>query len=309
MRSQPGRSIPRGEPCIGIMVMASIEQSLVPPRLAVRVRRWPLRVRLAAGVLLLHALVAVTGPLWAPHSPTKLLVGPPFAPPSLSYPCGVDNLGRDVFSRVLYGERTDLSLALSATGVGVFLGTGLGMVTAYVQGGFDDVLMRVVDVLLSIPPLILALLVVNSLGYSATLLVCTLAFFYTPRVARVVRAATLGVVMEDFVAAAKARGESSWSIAARELFPNVVGVVFVEFAVRTAYAVTFIGSMGFLGFGPPAPAPEWGRMVNESREFIATAPWVTVAPAVAIASLVVALNVFTDGVAQGLSKVVQWEHR
>jgi peptide/nickel transport system permease protein len=183
------------------------------------------------------------------------------------------------------------------------------MVTAYVQGGFDDVLMRVVDVLLSIPPLILALLVVNSLGYSATLLVCTLAFFYTPRVARVVRAATLGVVMEDFVAAAKARGESSWSIAARELFPNVVGVVFVEFAVRTAYAVTFIGSMGFLGFGPPAPAPEWGRMVNESREFIATAPWVTVAPAVAIASLVVALNVFTDGVAQGLTKVVQWEHR
>lgn len=291
------------------MVTTGIEQALVPTRPAAGVKGWPLRVRLAAGVLLLHAAVALTGPLWSPRSPTALLVGPPFAPPSLRYPCGVDNLGRDVCSRVLHGERTDLVLALSATGLGVFFGTGLGMVTGYVQGWFDDVLMRVVDVLLSIPPLILALLIVSSLGYSAALLVSTLAFFYTPRVIRVVRAATLAVVMEDFVTVARARAESSWSIATRELLPNLIGVVVVEFAVRTAYAVTFIGSMGFLGFGPPPPTPEWGRMINESREFIATAPWVTVAPAVAIASLVVSLNVFTDGVARGLATAVQWEHR
>jgi peptide/nickel transport system permease protein len=264
----------------------------------------PTAALVAGGVLVIHFLVAVTGPLWAPYSPTQSLVGPPLAPPSAHYLFGTDNLGRDVFSRVVHGERTVLTLALSATGLAVILGATLGIVMGYVRGWLDETVMRVVDILISIPPLILALLILGSLGSSPPLLILTVAFFYTPRIARVVRAATLDVVTEDFVAIAKARGESAWSIALRELLPNVVGTVFVEFAIRSGYAVIFIGSLGFLGFGAPPPAPEWGLMINEGRDHIFVSPWPVLAPSLGIATLVVALNLFTEGIARVLGRSV-----
>jgi len=268
---------------------------------------WPLSALIAGSILVLHGVIALTGPMWAPYSPTKILVGQPFASPSTAHLLGTDNLGRDVFSRVIYGERTVLTLSLSATGLGVLCGASLGLVTGYARGWLDEVVMRIIDIMISIPPLILALLVISALGSSPLLLVLTVAFFYVPRVARVVRAATLRVVMEDFVTMARARGESAWSIAHKELLPNVIGTVLVEFAIRSGYAVIFIGSMGFLGFGPPPPTPEWGLMVNQGREYIVTAPWAVVAPAVGIASLVVPLNLFTDGMARLLGQSVPWE--
>jgi peptide/nickel transport system permease protein len=264
----------------------------------------PTAAQIAGAVLVLHILVAVTGPLWAPYSPTQSLVGPPLAPPSAEYLFGTDNLGRDVFSRVVYGERTVLALTLSATGLAVILGATLGIIMGYMRGWLDEIVMRIVDMLISIPPLILALLILGGLGSSPLILILTVAFFYTPRIARVVRAATLEVVTEDFVAVAKARGESAWSIAWRELLPNVVGTVFVEFAIRSGYAVIFIGSLGFLGFGAPPPTPEWGLMINEGRDDIFVAPWPVLAPSFGIATLVVALNLFTEGVARVLGRSV-----
>ncbi len=267
---------------------------------------WPPSALIAGSILVLHGLIALTGPTWAPYSPTRILVGQPFASPSAAHLLGTDNLGRDVFSRVVYGERTVLTLSLSATGLGVLCGASAGLMTGYVRGWLDELVMRVIDVTISIPPLILALLVISALGSSSLLLVLTVAFFYVPRVARVVRAATLSVVMEDFVTIARARGESAWSIAHRELLPNVLGTVLVEFAIRSGYAVIFIGSVGFLGFGPPPPTPEWGSMVNQGREYIVTAPWAVVAPALGIASLVVPLNLFTDGMARLFGQSVPW---
>jgi peptide/nickel transport system permease protein len=156
-------------------------------------------------------------------------------------------------------------------------------------------MMRLGDVIISFPPLILALLIVSALGSNSVILVSSVAFFYLPRVARVVRAAALRIVTEDFIGVAIVRGEPWTWIAFHEILPNIIGTLLVEFAVRTGYAVVFIGSMGFLGFGPPPPSPEWGLMINEAREYIAVAPWAAIGPSLAVATFVVALNVFTEG--------------
>jgi peptide/nickel transport system permease protein len=255
---------------------------------------------IAAAVLLLHAIVALTGFLWAPYAPNTLLAGEPFSPPSIDHLLGTDNFGRDVFSRLVHGERFVLVQAFSAAGLAVVVGSALGIVTAYVRGWIDNVVMRLVEILLSIPPLILALLILGALGSSYPLVVATVAFFFAPRIMMVIRAAALAVVTEDFVTIAKLRGESAWSIAARELLPNVTSSVFVELSLRTGYAVLFIGGLSFLGFGAAPPTPDWGLMINEGRSFISAAPWPVLGPSLALASLVVALSLFTEGVSESL---------
>lgn len=264
---------------------------------------------LVAGIIMvIYIVAALAGPVLAPYPPTKMLAGDPYEHPSAQHLLGTDNLGRDVFSRVVYGERVVLSLALSATGLAVILGTLLGLILGYVRGWVDEVVMRVMDILISIPPLILSLLILGALGASYVLIILTVAFFYVPRVATVIRAATLDVVTEDFITIARLRGESAWSIAIRELLPNVVGTVFVEFSLRTGYAVIFIGGLGFLGFGAAPPTPEWGLMINEGRAYLSMAPWAVLGPSIAIAVLVIALSLFTEGSSQLLGLSAQQGH-
>ena len=258
----------------------------------------PVMARLAALVLLVYAVVAVTGPLWAPYGSTAVLVGQPFDSPSAGYLFGTDNLGRDVFSRVVYGSRPVLIMALSSTGLAVMFGAAIGLLLAYRRGWVDELGMRIIDILMSIPPLVLALLLISALGNSSILVVLTVAFLFAPRVARIVRAATLAIVTEDYIAAAVARGESAVGIAVRELLPNVVGTVFVEFSIRSGYAIVFIGALGFLGFGAPPPAPEWGLMINEGYSNINASFWPVIAPAATMAVLVIAVNLFTEGLAR-----------
>jgi peptide/nickel transport system permease protein len=255
---------------------------------------------LAASVLAIHLVVAFTGPIWMPYPYDKLVVAPPLSPPSLEHLFGTDQLGRDVFSRVVYGTRIVLLLSISSTALGVFAGGSVGMLVGYLGGGIDTSVMRLVDLLLSIPPIVLALLVLSGLGSSPFLLILTVAFVWSPRACRVARARVLEVVTEEFVTAAKLRGESSWRIVASELLPNVLSTLLVEFAIRCSFAVTMVGSLGFLGFGVRPPTPEWGVMVSESRGFIATASWTVLFPILAIASLTVAINLFTDGFASAL---------
>jgi peptide/nickel transport system permease protein len=252
----------------------------------------------AAVVLLAYALVALTGPLWAPYGPAEVLVGDPFEGPSLAHLLGTDNLGRDVFSRVVYGSRPVLAMAVSATGLAVICGATIGLLLAYRRGWIDELAMRVIDILMSIPPLVLALLLISALSNSSVLVVLTVAFLFAPRVARIVRASTLAIVTEDYVTAAVTRGESALGIAIRELLPNVAGTVFVEFSIRTGYAIVFIGALGFLGFGAPPPAPEWGLMINEGYANINASFWPVMAPAGCMAVLVIATNLFTEGLAR-----------
>jgi peptide/nickel transport system permease protein len=249
-------------------------------------------------VLLGFIAVALTGPLWAPYGAADLGDGDPFEGPSLAHLFGTDNFGRDVFSRVVYGSRPVLAMAAASTGLAVVVGAALGMLLAYRRGWIDELGMRALDILMSIPPLVLALLIISALGNSGVLVVLTVAFLFAPRVARIVRAATLAIVTEDYVTAAVTRGESALGIAVRELLPNVAGTVFVEFSIRTGYAIVFIGALSFLGFGAPPPAPEWGLMINEGYSNINASFWPVMAPAATMAVLVIAVNLFTEGLAR-----------
>ncbi|MDQ3501518.1 MAG: ABC transporter permease [Actinomycetota bacterium] len=264
------------------------------------IRDLPAPYLLATAVLAIHLLVALTGPLWAPFDPVKLSAGPPFTSPSPDHLFGTDNFGRDVFSRVVHGERVVLLLALSASGLAVLVGASLGVILAYLRNWVDESAMRVVDLLLTIPPLILSLLLLSALGSGYVIMISTVAFFFALRVLTVIRAAALNVVTEDFVTAARLRGESAWSVARREVLPNVMSTVLVEFSLRTGYAVLFIGGLSFLGFGAAPPTPEWGLMISEARPYVTNAPWIVLAPSLALASLVVSLSLFTEAISEAL---------
>jgi peptide/nickel transport system permease protein len=257
----------------------------------------PLPASIAGLVILAYVLIALTAPLWTPYDPASILVGSPLASPSAEHLFGTDALGRDVFSRVMHGSRPVLIMALSSTALAVLCGATIGLFAGYRRGWLDQFAMRVTDVLVSFPTLILAMLILSAVGNTAVFVVLTVAFINVPRIARVVRAATLAIVSEDYVTSAVTRGESTASIIFIELMPNVSGTIFVEFAVRSGFVIVFIGALGFLGFGAPPPTPEWGVMINEGRNSIAASVWPVIAPAGAMALLVVALNLFTDGIA------------
>jgi peptide/nickel transport system permease protein len=260
--------------------------------------RLPVSARVGGLILLAMVIVAATGHLWAPYAPGRIMSGRPFEAPSFAHILGTDNLGRDVFSRVVIGSRPVMLMAISAAAIATLFGSAIALILSLYRGMVDEIGMRILEVLASIPPIVLALLLISALGNSSTLIVLTVAFLFVPRIARVVRAGALAVVREDFVTAAITRGESMASIAAREVLPNVLGTVMVEFAIRCGFAIVFIGALGFLGFGAPPPAPEWGLMINEGRAHITASYWPVVAPAGAMAVLVIAVSLFTDGLAR-----------
>jgi peptide/nickel transport system permease protein len=270
-----------------------------------RARRLPPTMIVGGSLLVLYAIVALTGPLWAPHSPTAA-ESIPFSGASVDHLFGTDLLGRDVFSRVVRGTRDDLFLALSSTAVAVIVGGVIGLVSGYVGGWIDQLLMRFFEMIISIPLLVLALLAIAAAGPersgSYLLLIGVVVLVYAPRIARMARTVAIDLVTRDFVTVARARGESIWSITRRELAPNATGVLLVEFGVRAGYAPILIGSLGFLGFGARPPSPEWGLMISENRSAIVTAPLTVLAPSIALALLVISLNLFTDGLARFLGR-------
>jgi len=252
---------------------------------------------IAAFIILTYVVVAVTAPLLAPYDPSAVMVGLPLAPPGPDHFFGTDSLGRDVFSRVVHGSRPVLIMSLSAALLAVAVGASLGLFAAYLGGWFDQLTMRGLDVLISVPTLILGMLILSAVGNTALLVVLTVAFINMPRIARVVRAATLMIVSEDYITSATTRGVSPLSMVFVELLPNVLGTIFIEFAVRSGFIIVFIGALGFLGFGAPPPTPEWGVMINEGRSTISVSLWPVLAPAAAMAILVVSLNLVTDAIA------------
>lgn len=254
--------------------------------------------RIGAAIILVYIAVALTGSLWAPYGAAAILTGSPFEGGSLKHLFGTDNLGRDVFSRVVLGTRSVLTMTFAATFLALAVGGLIGIVLGYLRNWVDELGMRIIDILISIPTLVLALLIISAIGNSLWLVVLTVAFLFAPRVARVARAATLNVATNDYVAAALARGESTLSICFREILPNIMGVMLVEFAIRCAFAIIFIGSLGFLGFGAPPPTPEWGLMINEARANATNSLWPVLAPAAVMALLVIAINLFADGLSR-----------
>jgi peptide/nickel transport system permease protein len=278
-------------------------------RALIRIHRLPPTFLIGSIILIFYLIVALTGRFWAPYSFTKTSTGPPFTPPSLKHFFGTDQLGRDVFSRVVHGTDDVLILALTSTLVAMLVGVPLGLMSGLLRGWFDEVLMRVFDIIISVPLLILALLVIAAAGPQLSgnsfLLIGVVVIVYAPRIARMTRAVAMNLVTADFVTVARLRGDSTWKIVRRELLPNATGVILVEFGVRAGYAPILIGSLGFLGFGARPPTPEWGLMISENRMAIVTAPVTVLAPAIALAVLTIGLNLFTDGMARILGRTTQ----
>ena len=272
-------------------------------------RQAPQGFRIGSVVLFLHLLVSATGPFWAPYGYAEMGAGIPLSGMSWAHPFGVDQLGRDVFSRVVHGGHIVIMLSISATFAGLVAGSALGLLSGYLGGWFDEVAMRLVEALISIPFLVLALLAVSTAGPKLAgeplLVVFAVALVYAPRIARIARAAALDIVTRDFVTVARLRGEGAWSVVRRELLPNATGVLLVEFAVRAGYAPVLIGSLSFLGFGIRPPTPEWGLMISENRSLIIIAPITVIGPSLMLASLVVGLNLWTEGLARILGRSVQ----
>jgi peptide/nickel transport system permease protein len=228
---------------------------------------------------------------------------------SWKHPFGVDQLGRDVFSRAIYGGHIVILLSLSGTLLGTAIGAVVGLMSGYIGGWVDEVLQRLLEALISIPFLVLALIAIVAAGPALSgnpiLLVLVIALIYAPRIARMARAAAMDIASRDFVTVAKLRGESAWSVMRRELLPNATSVLLVEFALRAGYAPVLIGSLGFLGFGVRPPTPEWGLIMSENRSLITFSPITVVGPGLMLASLVVGLNLFTEGLARILGRTVR----
>jgi peptide/nickel transport system permease protein len=255
----------------------------------------------ATALLVLHLVVALAGPLLAPYDPEAPLVGDPFDGRSADHWLGTDNFGRDVFSRLVAGERVILIQSIATSAIAVSVGSMLGIVAAYRRGWFDAAVMRVVELVLSFPSLIIGMLLLTVVGPSRVTIVFIVAALFVAPVTTVVRAAALSVVTEDFVTVARLRGESRLAIAWREILPNVLPTAFVEFSLRTGYAAILIGTLAFLGFGAAPPTPDWGLMISEGRDYVSAAPWAVLAPSLALGSLVVGLSLFTEGVTDLLS--------
>ena len=245
------------------------------------------------GIVAFWIAAAILAPLVAPYPPNDL-VGPPSRAPGGGFLLGTDDLGRDVFSRLLWGARPVLILAPLSVLIAEAIGAAIGLVSGYLGGLADEILMRVNDALISFPAILLYLLIIAALGPSKLNVVVAIAAGSVPGIARIVRGVVLDLRSRAFVSAARVRGERLWYILLVELLPNVRGPILVDAMLRVGYATFAIGTLGFLGLGAPPPDPDWGGMVNQGVRWLAVSSWMTVVPAVALASLVVGLNLVAD---------------
>lgn len=220
--------------------------------------------------------------------------------PSSEHWFGTDNLGRDVFARVIYGSRISLQVSIMSIVISLIIGGGFGAVAGYYGGRVDDILMRIMDVFLAIPNMLMAIAVVASLGPSMFNLMLAIAISNIPRFARIVRASILGVKDEEFVEAARACGATNTRIIIREVLPNCMAPIIVQGSIAIASSILVIASLSFVGLGVAPPTPEWGSMLSEGRTYIRDSNYLTVFPGLAIAITSLSINLLGDGLRDAL---------
>ncbi|HEX5556273.1 MAG TPA: ABC transporter permease [Gaiellales bacterium] len=254
-----------------------------------------------AVILAFWVLDAIFWRAIVPHDP--LAVGPvdTLKAPGGAHWFGTDNLGRDVFSRVLAGAATVLVIAPAATALGLVGGTAVGLVTGFYRGWVDDVVSRIVDAFLALPLIVIAVLVLASLGRDTRNIVLVIGIIFTPLIGRTVRSAVLVEREREYVAAARLRGERGIRIMVWEILPNITGPIMVEATVRLAYAIFTAATLSFLGLGLQDPSPDWGLQIANGRAYMQVAWWMVIFPAAALATLVVGVNLVADG----LKRVVE----
>ena len=257
----------------------------------------------ALGLLLvgLMLVIVIVGPWLAPYDPETFAPLQRYKPPSLQFWLGTDQYGRDILSRLLYGARATVLMAIIASALGTLAGALIGTTSAYLGGRSDEAIMRTIDAVMSIPSLLMALLIVTLLGKSSFNALLAIGIAFTPGMARVTRSVALTVRKQDYVSAAIARGENARYIVWREMLPNVVAPIVVEMTIRVAFAVMLFATLSFLGLGAQPPAPEWGLMVSESRRFMHLSPWMILWPSLAIATVAIGFNLLGDGLRDALN--------
>lgn len=251
-------------------------------------------------VLAALVLTAVFAAYLAPQSPTEGDITQKLIPPiwmergDWEHPLGTDRFGRDVLSRIIYGSRISLLVSLIAIGVAGTFGTALGLISGYRGGLIDAVLMRLTDIALSLPLILIAVVLVAVSEPSFRNVVLVIALLLWPRFARQIRGETLGIKQQDFVALAVVAGRSSWWIMSRHIFPNVVPTLLVITTLQVGYVILLEGTLSFLGVGVPPPNPAWGLMIADGRGFLATAWWISLFPGLAMLLIVLAVNLMGD---------------
>jgi peptide/nickel transport system permease protein len=263
--------------------------------LLTQLARAPLSAKFGLLIIVLYVLVALFAPVLAPYGETQV-VGDGFAPWSGQFLLGTDNLGRDMFSRLVYGARNTLGIAFLTTVLAFLLGGLSGLIAAIKGGWVDQVLSRLVDILMAIPQLIFALLILSVVGTNATSLVLVIALLDSTRVFRLSRAVAMTVVVQDFVEASRLRGEGLWWLVTREVLPNAAAPLIAEFGLRFCFVFLFISALSFLGLGIQPPTADWGSMVRDNAVLITFGDISPLLPALAVALITVSVNFVVDWV-------------
>ncbi len=266
-----------------------------------QLKKSPLAV-IGIAIILMWLVFAFIGPSIIPYTHTAMdsenqMVGPGMA----GHLLGTDSLGRDILARIVYGSRSILTVALLTSIFSTFVGVVLGFSAGYFGGKADTFFLRAMDILMAIPPLVLSMVILGILGDSSIVsLTIIVSIAFVPATARVSRGVLLTEKSQEYVSAARIRGENHLYIMFVEILPNTMGPIIVEATARFAYSIMTVASLGFLGVGLQPPTPDWGMMVIENKPIIAQAPWTVLFPALAIASLVIAISIFSDFVSKVL---------
>ena len=259
------------------------------------------KVALWGGYLLLFLiLVAILGPYFTVHDPVRVNFSTRLLPPSAEFWLGTDHNGRDIFTRLIHGMRITLFVGFSSVLVGALIGVPLGIVSGFYGGAIDSVIMRVIDVLLAFPGILLAIALVSVLGGSISNVIIAVAVFSIPTFARVVRGSTLTIRKLEYIDAVRALGASDLRIIVKHVLPNILSPIIVQSTLRIAIAILVASSLSFLGLGAQPPSPEWGRMLSDGRNYMFDHPHVAFFPGLAIAIVVLAFNLFGDGLRDAL---------
>lgn len=253
-----------------------------------------------AFIIIVIILLAILAPVIAPYDPTKMNPANKLQTPSAEHWLGTDDKGRDILSRLLYGARISLTVGILSTVIGAAVGIVLGLISGYYGRWVDSLIMRICDVLLAFPGILLALAIVAVLGASTTNVIIAVAFFAVPTFARIVRGSTLSVKKLEYIDAIRALGASDLRIIFMHILPNILSPIIVQATLYIASAIITASALSFLGMGTKPPTPEWGTMLSDGRSYIRQAPHITLFPGMVIFLVVIGFNLFGDGLRDAL---------
>ena len=265
-----------------------------------RATRTPTTLVWGAVIVLAIIAIAAAGPYLAPYPYDEMAIMTRLKPPSLAHWFGTDDFGRDVLSRAMIGARPTLYMGFGATAFSLLIGVPLGLLAGYRRGRIDEIVMRLSDVLMSFPPILLGLLVLAVTTPALWKAILAVGIVYIPPIVRVTRSVTLELAQEEFILAAQARGDGGWYILFSEILPNAWPPIAVEGSLRVTFAILLGAALSFLGMGAQPPTADWGLMISEARSFVERAPWITLAPGLAMCITVIGINLLGDGLREVL---------